>query len=249
MLVKNKRGCQALGFARCSNRTNRAPRGVGDLHTSGVTTLLTEPHETLTPAAPSRRSRRWRWGLALMVGLVLAAVAAAGGWLLAYQPIRGGEVGGADAPTIESIDTVLGSEYRVVAPSPGDTITLFVSLRNDGPLGVTIVGVEQPFNADGVVDRLLSAESTTPARLEIVDAQTGLSSPADLPFALEPGAAVEARVSFDVLECATELGAPGSINWSTSLPMTYSVLGMERAIDLDIGYAIAIESLPSCPSV
>ena len=54
-------------------------------------------------------------------------------------------------------------------------------------------------------------------------------------------------MSFEVLECATELGAPGSTNWSTTLPVTYRVLGMNRTVDLDIGYAIALESLPNCP--
>jgi len=29
--------------------------------------------------------------------------------------------------------------------------------------------------------------------------------------------------------------------------VTYRVLGMNRTVDLDIGYAIALESLPNCP--
>jgi len=36
-------------------------------------------------------------------------------------------------------------------------------------------------------------------------------------------------------------------DWSTPLPVTYRVLGMNRTVELDIGYAIALESLPNCP--
>lgn len=184
--------------------------------------------------------------MAVVAVLVLVAVSAAG-WLSTYQPLRSGQVGGVYAAGVDTRDNVLGSEYRVVESKPGDTITLLFSLRNDGPFGITVVGVEQPFNPDGVVDFTGHAESTTPARFELQDPPTGVLSTVTAPFALSPGEAYEARVSFDVLECATEASALGSVGWSTTLPVTYRVLGIDRTVDLDIGYAIAIESLPHCP--
>jgi hypothetical protein len=210
-----------------------------------VTTLL--PETTAAPSpAPTARSRGRRW-LLVVIGLILVAVVVAGGWLLVYQPMQSGQVAGVDAPGLELRDNVLGSEYLVVEPQPGDQISMTISLRNDGPLGVTVVRVDQPFNADGVVDFAGQAETTTAARLELADPRTGLMSPVTGAFALAPGAVYEARVSFEVLDCATELGAPGSVNWSTTIPVTYRVLGMTRTVELDIGYAMAIESLPNCP--
>ena len=228
-------------------RADRARKTVAHLHTAGVTTLLPGTAAAISPAVTSGRSRRWRRVLVAVIGLLLLAALVTGGWLRNYQPMRSGQVAGVDASGLEVRDNVLGIEYRVIEPTPGDTITLLMSLRNDGPLGSTIVGVEQPFNPDGVVDLASFAETTTPARLELADPRTGLLSPITAPFTLAPGAAYEARVSFGVLECATELGAPGSTNWSTTLPVTYRVLGMNRTVDLDIGYAIALESLPNCP--
>jgi len=89
--------------------------------------------------------------LVAVIGLLLLAALVTGGWLRNYQPMRSGQVAGVDASGLEVRDNVLGIEYRVIEPTPGDTITVLMSLRNDGPLGITIVGVEQPFNPDGVV--------------------------------------------------------------------------------------------------
>jgi hypothetical protein len=125
--------------------------------------------------------------LVVVIGVLLLAALMAGAWLSNYQPVRSGQVAGVDAPDVERRDNVLGTEYHVIEPGPGDAITFWMSLRNDGPLGITVVGVEQPFNSDGVVDFSGYAETTTPARLELADPRTGLLSPVTAPFARARG--------------------------------------------------------------
>ena len=125
---------------------------------------------------------------------------------------------------------------------------MWLGLRNEGPLGVTIVEVGQPFNPDGTVDPMMSAETTGAGRLELTVYPPGRQVLVSEPFSIAPGEGYEATLSFDVLDCATDPGMEGRRTTATTVPVTYRVLGMTRTVELDIGYAISLVAAPTCPS-
>ena len=63
---------------------------------------------------------------------------------------------------------------------------------------------------------------------------------------LEPGAWVQAKVSFGILDCATE-SLPHGVDSVLTVPMTYRAFGITHGVDLDVGYAMSVEALPHCP--
>ena len=77
---------------------------------------------------------------------------------MAYQPLTSRMVGGVHAGTVELRENSFGTEHRVIAPKPGEIISMWVGLGNDGPYGVTIVEVANRFNPDGVVDPRTSSD-------------------------------------------------------------------------------------------
>jgi hypothetical protein len=67
------------------------------------------------------------------------------------------------------------------------------------------------------------------------------------PFTLGAGQHIELKITFDVLDCATVPGMAGGRQTVTTAPVIYRVLGITRTVDVPLGYAFSIESLPSCP--
>lgn len=195
--------------------------------------------------------RRRRWLRRTVLTLVLAlALAVAGGlvWTQHYQPL---EVGGGPIDVVSNdvrvVDesNVLGAQYTVVRPTGGDTATartmIYVGL--DAPFGVTIEDV-------GIPDWLVG-DPTHAGFLDSVDVEMRRMPPLGeqplvpfTPVTLGPGDSLELHLSMTFATCNRP--SPGSMTWRTSVPLTYSALGMTHHIEMPLGYALALRGIAPC---
>jgi hypothetical protein len=182
----------------------------------------------------ARRPRRWPWILVAVLDLiVLAAVV----WLTNVEPLHRGSVGyGMEDHRVEAtqhhVDAfgVSGTVIEVEAP-PEQVFTYRFSLRNDGPLPVTILAL-------GSVDGPIHIEAVE-VRPELIGTEVANVSKGFEPFApftLSAGheAAITAEVNVTDEYCA-DIG--GYSSWST-VPITYRLLGITRHSDLQTGVEI-----------
>jgi hypothetical protein len=231
------------GRARTGLSISWWSRAQGRIMCRVTTTDLPTLVDSNPPAsdALTRRPRWGWWGIAGLVGALLAGM----WWVLVYQPMltsdggfgAGRKVGlGYDATTV---DNVSGTEFRVSPPVPGDEIGLAFPLHNDGPLGITIVGIGNPFNPEGVVGAPI--DWTSPGEATRTADLTGRETPL-APFALSGGGYTQVRLAFDVHDCATGSWAPGSGTTVDTVPITYRVLGLTRTVSVPLGYALTIDT-------
>ena len=99
------------------------------------------------PAGTRPRHRAWRWALAGVVVLLVAALVVLTVLAGAYQPIQfGGEAGGSfpglpTATGLQSVNTFGTQQGQLYVPPQAGAFTVVESIANTGPETVTIVAV------------------------------------------------------------------------------------------------------------
>jgi hypothetical protein len=188
--------------------------------------------------APARR-RRWLAGsLAVVIVLLLGGAA----WAVRYQPLSAGEFGGAGRALPgggvhpdRDVTNTYGTELTVVRPDEGDHLRLFASLRNDGPAGVRVQGVET---------------GMFPAELQVVRvsvlADDGSATDVSDGFDVPAGAYLRLQVDADIPICeGTRFRNQGTVS-SSALIVRYRAFSWEHTATLDLGYTLAIEDGIHC---
>jgi hypothetical protein len=177
--------------------------------------------------------------------LIVAAVVLGGWWLAAYQPLTGGSVAGvglvlADG-TIESstdISNVFGEEYDVIEPHRGEQIRMRAAFRNDGPLSVTITGVDLPLPPAGEWRTVVYTD------VDFAGEETKMA-PGGVTVA--PGHFVQLRFDAEAPDCPpTPEESRGGKVWIEHVTVRYTVLGIEHTRSVDLGYAVGIVDGPAC---
>jgi hypothetical protein len=176
--------------------------------------------------------------VALIAGLAVGA--------LNYQPLVPGSTSGGDDPYL--VSAVMspfddGTMYTFCR-DPGKVAHTIQTLRNDGPVPITLIGpasraedaiqlvglaAVRPRNPDGSIDSgsWLDASATTPLPPTVID----------------PGTEIELWLSFRLPTVPMSAGSTMSIR---SLPIRFSVLGLERSVEVSMRDGFAFSGDP-CP--
>ena len=191
----------------------------------------------------TRRPRRWPW--ILILSLLLLAIAF-GVFVSSYDPLAPGstfgpgpgstgEVTGPDGVTVSRI------RYR------DQFRTAFeMSVRNDGPLGITLLGVVPTDRANyaGLITVLGASLPNDPAHPFGALTQV----PPLRPFSLSPGAERTLVVRLLLSNC--RFNAPGGSQILGSVNVRYRVLGVtrDRPVDLTEPIEVVAPSKRDCPA-
>ena len=193
------------------------------------------------PASPSRPRRRGRWVALIAAGVLVAASI---GWIVNLEPLDGGSFGFdplaglpaemARSAKVQDVDA-FGVDGRVltVRVEPGSRFTVIVSIRNTGPVPVTIQGVE---SSSGLGRRLVGMTPDLYA--------TGRASLEPFrPFSLPPDgeAALEIEFSVDDQLC---LGPSGTLS-GYEQRITFTIFGVERTQSVDAGLQLNLRGTKS----
>jgi hypothetical protein len=187
--------------------------------------------------------------VAAVAGLVVVGVL----WARHYQPLGSGggwygagRVSEGDQFMLRpdrEITNVMGTEYVVTEPKPGDRVGLVVPITNTGRYPIRIVAVQAPFTRDQVTDVQAFRSK---------DLWTGGAPFVRLrPFTLGPGKtrgiAVAVRVSCRVgpWQAASPQEGSASIT-ATSVRVTYRFLGFTAATRIPLDYALTLQNPPRC---
>jgi hypothetical protein len=180
-----------------------------------------------------------------VAALIVAAVVLGGWWVAEYQPLSGGSVAGVgrvlpDGTVVPAADAsnLWGQEFDVVEPLPGELIRMRTAFQNDGPLRVTITGVDVPLAPLGLwrTEMFVTSES--------VDEETEIPSDG---ITVEPGDFLQVRLDIEVPDCPpTPEDSRGRISWFQTVSVHYTVLGIEHTRMVGVGYAVGIVDGPAC---
>ncbi|MFN8622199.1 MAG: hypothetical protein U0869_15820 [Chloroflexota bacterium] len=205
--------------------------------------------------------RRWILvSVAVVVGLVLVG----GWWLLNLEPVAFGYEWGRDAhlflgeqeAQFPDDDDVITFRWQ-----PGEHFAVLVSLRNDAPVPITLLGTG-PGLRSGMggfaLDDLAPGRSPGPNDPE-TDPWT---QPALSPTTLEPGAQVTVWARFKISkyckgqvpwEPVPDWPEGGSSGMSTeSIPVSYQVLGITRSMFVPLPFTVQMvnggpDAITECP--
>jgi hypothetical protein len=189
-----------------------------------------ETGAAVTTEEPSR-PRILRW---IVIGLVLAILVATGtaaALVARYQPLEHGSSGGTPSISLPFKDVDNPSEgttTRVVTYIQGAKLDVDVSIRNDGPWGVTIASVpRQNFGLFHV----------TEVRRGVLNNCCVATEPF-APFALSPGEDRLLRLHGVVSGCKNYATEGGVI--FNSYPVRYRILGITRSTWIESTHEIEI---------
>lgn len=188
------------------------------------------PPSTSTP--PRRRRRIFTVAIAVLVMLVIGATV----WISNVEPLEEGSFGFdplaglppsmARTAKVQDVDA-FGVDGRVltIRVAPGDRFTVTVSIRNAGPVPVTIGGIGS--DREGIRQRLVGM---TP---DLVTTGMGQRLQPFRPFSLASGgeAALEIEISIGDRVCL----APNSITSGYEQRLAFTVFGVQRAQWVDAG--------------
>jgi hypothetical protein len=196
-----------------------------------------------TPGSPSKPRRRGRW-----IALVTAGVLVAGsiGWIANVEPLDGGSFGFdplvglpaemARSAKVQDVDA-FGVDGRVltVRVEPGSRFTLIVSIRNTGPVPITIQGVESDSRDLG--RRLVGM---TP---DLYAAGTIEQPEPFRPFSLPPHGEAALEIEFSVGDqvCLD----PSSTISGYEQRLTFTIFGVERTQPVDAGLQLNLRGTKS----
>lgn len=147
---------------------------------------------------------------------------------------------------VQTVENAFGTDWRVVAPKPGDRLGIEFPITNSGPLSVKITRVGQPFNPRGTVGDLSHQESTSVGQVTFATWPSPESFRGG-PLTLAPGENAQVRISFSVLPCAKVAAFRGRIDYATTVAVTYATLGFSHTRQIALGAAYSIVELPTCP--
>lgn len=228
---------------------------------------IVERPSRLGERRPRRRTRRLGATMRrrTMVRFVAVLVIAAGGTAAvvatAYMPLTYGSITGPDSNTPDSLflRTQAPQASRDLATwlycaRPNGRFAWLVSLRNDGPLPVTLLGAGDDPSADlggpdGYGFRLVGLgayRSPTPTDTPLSSHQASdpRSVPALSPTAIAPGDEFEVWARFQIGgRVALDNGASMSM---PELPIRYSVLGITRTARVPVSDAVGITQAGDC---
>lgn len=215
------------------------------------------PSMTATDRRPTRRLRGPLVVVAIVPIVLAITVAGVSTFALTLEPLGPGSVSGADPvgliATTEQDDDVLHL-YRY---EPGASFLTLTSIRNVGPMAITFVGLVEP-RSDIVDSALIWPE----ALLLMPDAPGTVGPDESLPFApvvIEPGHERAVWIGWRVgSQCVPGQAPPympeAGVGLGPLLPFRWSVLGVPRTSEVDLGYAVEAlnpldDPLTVCPSL
>jgi hypothetical protein len=199
----------------------------------------------IRPGLTARRRRRWP---KVVIVLAVILVAAAGAFLLRYQPLAQGSsegVGGTGTRLVPSPGSISSDQpvYRV-AYRDGKTGKLGLSIRNDGPLGVTVTEVGREGWAPGGLVRYDGTFLTRDVR--------GLDlQPQNLvpfrPFSLGPGEELPVVIRFRYSNCGGS--SAGTAETIVAVSVGFRVLGLTHHASVPLRTGVEVPSPPdsACP--
>lgn len=184
-----------------------------------------------------RISRRVVRRVLLAVAGLLVALAAGGAvYLSQYDPLTpGGGVSGIDQVAARHISIGSRSVY-VLRHEIGETLRADVGIHNDGPLAVTVTSLlpdigrnpqEYPMTA---VDGFYAPNDDHVQRFR----------PVAEGARIEPGESVQFRVEYVFGSCKHY--EKGSSTITSRIPVTYTVFGLEKRTEVDLGYDLVLKS-------
>jgi hypothetical protein len=156
--------------------------------------------------------------LLVVVAVVVLAVLGSGVGVVAYEPLREGSYGRLTGPSKIEDQRGVGEQARVVTYESGREMIVEFSIRNEGPLGVTITGIPSP--TGGAL-----------SLFEVIETRRGVEQccAETEPFApFELGRNGERFIQLrGILKGCGDYVPGSSIAWS-SYPVRYRILGVSR---------------------
>lgn len=184
------------------------------------------------PRRPEPGNRRRRGVISGAVLVLLAALAASGLWVGRLQPLAVGSLGWgptdlASTKVIPQLWSGLpGSPevFRIDATGPGQTITYRFSIRNDGPVGITVTGVGVPLSTQAGY-----ALTVVPVRMHPNTIGAGLDPNRWYPFrsfAMAPGQEASIEMQATWHGCMVR----GTTTSFGEVPISFRVFGVPRTV-------------------
>jgi hypothetical protein len=192
---------------------------------------------TATPQR--RRGRAW---FVVFAGVVLMTVLV-GAFLANYQPLIHGSESGVSV-RVKRIEGLVPPDTWVVTYVDGQTFVFAVSIRNDGPVGVTVTSVGQE---DPHVEALKAYDGAFRGASEELGLPThDVRELSPLrPFALAPGHERLVWIRYRFQNC--RFYSFGGSSGFTSLPVTFRVLGIPRHGRVNLHTVLEVKSPKDCP--
>ena len=207
------------------------------------------------PLSSGGRRRRWPWFVLLAIcAFITVAAGIALAWVANVEPlVRGSTTYGIADPGLRvrthDIDGLgVSGMVEDVAAQPSMVFTYRISVRNDGPMPVTITSVGESRPGDVVTRRVVAFRPNL-----YTGGSTSQGFETFHPFEIAPGdeagIEIEVRTSSDL--CLSDTGAGQTyLSWFTE-PITYRILGITRHTVIDTGNEIRLigtdaTSGPSC---
>jgi hypothetical protein len=186
---------------------------------------IAPPEPPATTVGPRRR--RWlRWVALVVVLIIVAAFIAGVSWIARYDPLARGSIGyappaGVDAKVVDVSYAIADAPliFRIPAVT-GMTFRYRFSIRNDGPVAITIRDVGIP------VERTGNVVNRHPVRVMTNAYATPTGSPwiAFQPFTLAPGQEGAIEMEATLHGCVEDM-----LGWGDE-EMTYTVFGISRHV-------------------
>lgn len=218
-------------------------------------TAVATPATVRSAPVSGRRRPRWTSVAAVLVPAVAGLVVVGVLWARHYQPLGAGSgwygagrVSEGDQFMLRpdrEITNVMGTEYVVTEPKPGDRVGLVVPITNTGRYPIRIVAVQAPFTRYHV---------TGAQAFRSRDLWTGGAPFVSLrPFTLGPGKtrgiAVAARVTCRSGHRQALSPQKGSASvTATSVRVTYRFVGFTTATRIPLDYPLTLQNPPQCAS-
>jgi hypothetical protein len=173
----------------------------------------------------------------IAIGLLVLGLAVGSIWIANYVPLGQGSYGfGTLRSDVREIDIdafdISGVVFEVPVGRNGRFRYRF-SIRNDGPLPVTIrrIGSSGPWGSDSQLGRR--------ATRMVADASTGTASPFERwhAFSLAPGR--EALIEMEAVYHGRCMQRGDAVSWNWE-PVTFSILGVTRHDDVRVGVEVRL---------
>jgi len=164
--------------------------------------------QSASAVSPQPSARTPRWGrLALAVLLLIGVLIAGQVALLGWYPVSQGSFGASLGSDVGGCDGGARLDCTFVPFEPGHEIGIAFSVRNGGPIPITVEAVD-PFGTD-VPLALMTLEPRLPADPNIIGVE---GSRPFAPITIDPGQEAALVLVGKVAECATVAGhwLPGS---------------------------------------
>jgi hypothetical protein len=191
------------------------------------------------------------------VALVLVTMVVAGFVYVAnYAPLARGSgilTGGRVVPDYgliradRTLENVLGYEFRMINPRPGDGLGIGFGLSNRGRFAVEIVGIGMPYSSN----LLLSAHAIVDVRAYRAPDQPAATQWEPFrPFVLKPGQARDVAVTGRFPACpggVAPTNHSGGVSSIMTVPVRYRFLGISHTQNVQLDFAVSVEGWPDCP--